>query len=194
MQTTLDFEFIQRNKDTYLTIFKELDINIKDILFTKLNNFDYKVEVIKNDNFKHEIKIPLFFESKGTIKLIDIITIILKEMHNNSIFIIDELDSSLHTKLLEYIIKIFVSNKKNNSSQLIYTSHDMGTLTNKLFRKDEIYFAAINESYFSNIVSLADFDLQIRKTNSFSKLYMEGKLGYDPYIDYSLEWINGKKK
>lgn len=65
---------------------------------------------------------------------------------NGWIFVIDELDSRLHTKLLGYIIDLFHS-KENRRSQIIFTSHDMNTLDSKYLRKDEVYFVALNENY-----------------------------------------------
>jgi hypothetical protein len=44
--------------------------------------------------------------------------------------------------------------KNNKGAQLIFSSHDMPTLSSSIFRKDEIYFAAINDSKFTSIISL----------------------------------------
>lgn len=190
----LDFDFIDKNKQKYLIAMKELDINIKDFIIKKQPDGTIYFSVMKEDLYGNMLENSFQLESKGTKKIFDILTYIFKGLHNNLIFVVDELDSSLHTKLLRYIISIFLKNKNKNSAQLIFNSHDIGTLDNKLFRKDEIYFAGINESYFSNVVCLADFDKQIRESNSFAKLYLDGKLGYDPYIDCSLEWFSAKQK
>jgi hypothetical protein len=118
-------------------------------------------------------------------------TYFIKGLINKESFIIDELDSALHTKLLKYIIKLFNSKEMNKESQLIYTSHDMPTLNKENFRRDQIYFCAINESYFSNIISLKD--IGARNDDKYYKKYLEGKYGYDPYIDYSIKAFDGKK-
>ena len=118
-------------------------------------------------------------------------TYFIQGLHNQEIFIIDELDSALHTNLLKYIIKLFNSHTFNKGSQLIYTSHDISTLNKENFRRDQIYFCAMNESYFSNVISLKD--IGARNDDVFSKQYLEGKYGYDPYIDFSLKAFNEKK-
>jgi hypothetical protein len=63
-------------------------------------------------------------------------------------------------------------------------------LSSSIFRKDEIYFAAINDSKFTSIISLWEFGSDVREANNFAKTYLDGKLGYDPYVDYSLKGFN----
>ncbi len=186
-----DIKFLESNKNQYLEIFKDIDINIVDLKFIRnpLNDKDIQISVVKNGEFGELLEKNLYSESTGTLKFIFIITDILKSIKNNSIIVIDEIDSGIHTKLLEYIIKIFTS-QTETTAQLIFTSHDMGTLSNKVFRRDEIYFSSMNESFFSTIVSL--YELGIRNDVSFSKNYREGKFGNDPYIDFSLKSFYGK--
>lgn len=86
----------------------------------------------------------------------------------NSIFIVDELDSHLHTKILRYLIRLF-AHQKGTKSQLIYTSHDTPTLDKDLFRRDEIYFVELNESNFTDLVSLYDFGKSIKNNESYKK-------------------------
>lgn len=186
-------EILEKDKDKFLKIFKELDINIINLEFHKnpINPNMINIISVKKNDFGKEFKIHLGAESKGTIKLIHLMTYFIQGLHNQEIFIIDELDSALHTNLLKYIIKLFNSHTINKGSQLIYTSHDISTLNKENFRRDQIYFCAMNESYFSNVISLKD--IGARNDDVFSKQYLEGKYGYDPYIDFSLKAFNEKK-
>ena len=74
----------------------------------------------------------------------------------------------------------------------MFTSHDLTTMNNKVFRRDEIWFAALNESRSSEIYSLYDFrtdnDSHINSTASYSKQYLEGRYGADPYLRNMLGW------
>ncbi len=86
------------------------------------------------------------------------------------------------------------ANKNNKGGQIIFSSHDLITMNSEYFRKDQIYFAALNECFFTNLVCLNDFGSAIREGNAFSKKYLEGELGYDPYIKMGMEWMNETTK
>ncbi len=88
----------------------------------------------KHTLFDEKYKVPFELESSGTKKLLFVICDILKALDSNMILFVDDLDVNLHTKILRYIATIF--NKSNSQAQLIYTSHDMGTLDKDLFRKE----------------------------------------------------------
>ena len=49
----------------------------------------------------------------------------------------------------------------------------------------------MNESYFCNVISLQA--TAARNDDVFSTQYLEGKYGYDPFIDFSLKAFNEKK-
>ncbi len=178
--------FIDNNKKEILTIFKQLDINIIDIKINKIDQYLYSITSVKQSNFGDKVEIPFELESCGTRELFQLLLMFIKYIETDAIFFIDELDCHLHTKILRYIIKMF-TNQKKTQAQLIYTSHDIPTLDKNLFRRDEIYFAALNESYFTDLISLNEFGDSIRNNQSYSKLYLDGKIGYDPYVDYSLK-------
>ena len=178
---------MNENKKEFLSIFKHLDLNIVDFIIEerKLNEYvasEYVIIIEKQSEFGQLKRIPFELESCGTQEIFLLALIFLENIKKDALFIIDELDSHLHTKILRYIIKWF-TNQQNTNAQLIYTSHDMPTLDSSLFRRDEIYFAAINELYFTDLVSLYDFGDSVRNTQSYQKIYLDGKIGFDPYIE-----------
>ena len=84
-------------------------------------------------------------ESGGTKKIISIIPILLSGIEKNSLFLIDELDAKLHPLLLRKIIELFTDREINSgTAQLLFTSHDLTTMSNDVLRRDEIWFSAIN--------------------------------------------------
>lgn len=193
---------IEKEKNQIINIFNDVDMNIKDIIIEKnplMKNVINRVYFKKEFSFGKEETLDVFLESSGTLKFLSLISHLLYGIKNGSLFIIDELDSGLHTKLLRYIINLFKNKDVNkNNAQLIFSSHDISTLNREVFRRDEIYFAAINESFFSNVISLSDLIMEedgkkVRNDHNYSKLYLEGKIGYDPYIDYSMKGFKNEK-
>ena len=132
-------------------------------------------------------------ESDGTKKLFGALPVILISLLEGRLTVMDELDSKLHPKLLRYIIMLFKNTKINkNGAQLLFTSHDMSTMRNDVFRRDEIWFAAKNEQESSEIYSLYQIrkedNTRIKSTAAFDKQYLEGRYGADPYLENMLNW------
>lgn len=126
-------------------------------------------------------------ESDGTKKLIAALPVILMALREGRLVIIDELDAKLHPKLLRYLISLFKNSKINqHGAQLLFTSHDMTTMRNTVFRRDEIWFAAENQAHESEIFSLYEIrredNQRINNTAAYDKQYMEGRYGADPYL------------
>lgn len=141
-------------------------------------------------------ELPFADESDGTKKLIGALPVLLLALQEGRLVIIDELDAKLHPKLLRYVISIFKNPKLNSKgAQLLFTSHDMTTMKNTVFRRDEIWFAAENENHESEIYSLYEIrredNERVNNTAAYDKQYMEGRYGADPYLSNMLtggEW------
>lgn len=132
-------------------------------------------------------------ESGGTKKIISIIPILLSGIEKNSLFLIDELDAKLHPLLLRKIIELFTDREINSgTAQLLFTSHDLTTMSNDVLRRDEIWFSAINGYDESVLYSLVDFRKEggnkPRNDENYSKQYMEGRYGADPYFKKLIDW------
>lgn len=106
-------------------------------------------------------------ESDGTNRIIDYIPLIIDLIKGNKVFLVDEMERSLHPNLIYDIFDIFLSNCDGVNSQLIVSTHESSLLTQKLLRKDEIWFIVKDVRGVSHIHSLEDynirFDKEIRK-------------------------------
>lgn len=132
-------------------------------------------------------ELPFSDESDGTKKLIVALPVLLLALQEGRTIIIDELDAKLHPKLLRYIIMLFKNPSVNkHGAQLLFTSHDMTTMKNTVFRRDEIWLAAEDEKHQSKIYSLSDIrqldNTRIKNTAAYDKQYLEGRYGADPYL------------
>ena len=132
-------------------------------------------------------ELPFDDESDGTKKLIAALPVILLALEEGRLVIIDELDAKLHPKLLRYVISFFKNRRLNaKGAQLLFTSHDMTTMRNTVFRRDEIWFAASDENHESEIYSLYEIrredNERINNTAAYDKQYLEGRYGADPFL------------
>ena len=71
-------------------------------------------------------------------------------------------------------------NNSSTGAQLIYTTHDVTLLSNKFFRRDQIWFTQKDQYGISKLYSLAEF--KIRNDASFEKDYLGGVYGGIPYL------------
>jgi AAA15 family ATPase/GTPase len=123
-------------------------------------------------------------ESGGTIKLFSYSIPILDALENGTPLFIDEFDSMLHPLIIEAIIKLFNSPKKNQkNAQLVISCHAVNIMTNKLFRRDQIWFCERDQFGVTDLYSLVEYEEPVRKDASFNKNYLQGKYGAIPYIN-----------
>lgn len=178
-------------KELVINIMNYMDIDICDYRLEKSKEQPKLFTKHKKNNKVYELDFNE--ESEGTKKLFSLIPIIIIAMFEGGIVSIDELDAKLHPKLLKYIIMIFKDRDLNeHNAQLLFTSQDLTTMNNQIFRRDEVWFACKNDNKESEIYSLYEIRDEngehIRANASFSKQYLAGKYGADPYLDRMLNW------
>jgi hypothetical protein len=179
-------------KKQILLLLNDMGIDVTDYEFDEKEEQLYLKRKIGND----EYALSFEHESDGTRKLIAVLPVLLVALQEGRLVIIDELDAKLHPKLLKYVISMFKNPKINkHGAQLLFTSHDMATMKNTVFRRDEIWFAALDENRSSEIYSLYEIrredNERVNSTAAFDKQYLEGRYGADPYLQNMLnggEW------
>ncbi len=121
-------------------------------------------------------------ESDGTQRLIDLIPAIIDLFKNNKVFVIDEIDRSLHPNISNSLLDTFLRSSNDIQSQLIVTTHESSLLNPKKLRKDEIWFIEKSEKGEASLFSLEEFkprfDKEIRKN------YLLGRFGAVPKVSY----------
>lgn len=181
-------------KDLELKMFKEMDIDIDNFKLEKDNDSNKKEKFLTIHNIDGiKTEFDLSEESNGTIKLFNLLPFVAQCLLDGAILIVDELDSKLHPKLLQYIIELFRNKQSNkHNAQLIFTSQDIATMIPQLFRRDEIWFAAKNYEQASSLYSLAEIKKENGKSprndEKYGKQYLEGRYGADPYLRRILNW------
>ena len=124
-------------------------------------------------------------ESAGTKIFLRLAAYILRDQGKNTVFLIDEVDSSLHIKLTEVLLKLF--NQWNQKNQFIVTTHSFD-LMDKNLRPDQIYFVEKDRFGKSELYSLFDFDDIALKRHDYKykRRYLQGIYGADQIIDESV--------
>lgn len=181
--------------------FKKLFINLLNEMGIDICDYHYdndKKDLLLTRNVNDgEYSLLLSKESAGTRKLFGSLPILMIALQTGRLAIIDELDAKLHPKLLRYIISLFTDPKINKfGAQLLFTSHDMSTMNNEVFRRDEIWFATLDNEHSSELYSLYEIRKEdgkrVNATASYNKQYLEGRYGADPYFKKMLDWENFK--
>ena len=175
--------------DLFVQMMNDMDIDISGYRYDTAGDHFYLERKIADQNYE----LLLDVESEGTRKLTAILPIVILALKEGRLLVIDELDGKLHPKLLRYLISLFKDKEINrNGAQLIFTSHDVTTLKNTVFRRDEVWFAALTEDHTSEIYSLFEIrnekDEHVKSTAAFDKQYMEGRYGADPYLRKMMRW------
>lgn len=199
---------LNQNKDSLLKVLNVADSDIIDIQSQRelkpLTMATYDLQnnqIVSRDEIqKMQLKITTFHrnnpeipfdfateESQGTQALFYMMLTIMNIIKENKVLLIDEIDTSLHNKLVEYIIGLF---HQSDSAQLIYTTHNTYLLDTDKLRKDQVYFVNKRQDGSSELYSLFDFK-DFRENMDLEKAYMQGRFDAIPYIDEST--VNHKK-
>ncbi len=184
----------KREQEKLFEMLQKMDISIVDVRVEK--DVDGNIENIYT---KHRLEkggifeIPFEEESSGTRKLFSCLAEMMDCLKAGTLMVADELDAKLHPKLLQYVIELFTNPKTNKKgAQLLLTSHDITTMTPEVFRRDEIWFCALNPQNASKLYSLVSFKKENgqipRNDEAYGKQYLEGRYGADPYIRKVLDW------
>jgi len=131
-----------------------------------------------------EIKFEMGHESDGTRRVIDLVPAFLELMRPTSskIYIIDEIDRSLHTLLTRKLLERYLSScSQDTRSQLLFTTHDALLMDQKILRRDEMWITERDNQGNSSLLSLSEYK-DIRFDKDIRKSYLQGRLGGIPRI------------
>ncbi len=118
-------------------------------------------------------------DSAGTRDIIDNLAEMLFINKEGGLFIEDELGRNYHTKLTEYFLELFNSNKVNyGKAQLFFCTHDTKILN--LLNPEQIYLVDKDEDGATYVKLLDDY--LIREKDNIELGYLKGRYGAVPNI------------
>lgn len=159
---------IDRNTGEETTLAYENDEIVAKRLITK-----HKNSLGTNTDFN------LGQESDGTRRLIDYIPAFQGIINDNKVYVIDEIERSIHPMTIKEIMTKLALDE-NVKGQLIFSTHESNLLDQSIFRPDEIWFAQKDFDGSSKIYSLSDF--KIHNTINIENGYLKGRFGGIPFL------------
>ena len=186
----IDFhEFAQK-----LDLPKEMIDDIEEVK-NGILNLDGKYFVFSENKKKCTTLIQLFFnhrlnqetvqfnideESDGTQRLLDLLPMLFSIGKSRTIYFVDEIDRSLHTKLSQYLLDEFARCAEDENNQIIFTAHDVNLINLRNFRQDEIWFIEKDRNGESKVKPFSDF--AVTDAQDTLKAYLNGRFGAVPMI------------
>ena len=139
----------------------------------------YKQNTIHKGEGNTEVAFEMEEESDGSIRIMDFIPMLIDLRLNETVYLIDEIDRSMHPmlsqKILEYYFKFLEPDK---DTQLIFSTHESNLLNLDLIRADEVWFVEKDTDGVSHFTSLAEY----KPREDIRKGYLQGRFGAIPFF------------
>jgi uncharacterized protein len=129
-------------------------------------------------------------ESSGTLRLLELATRAISVLERGGLFLIDEIDSSLHPLLTASLVRLFrFAPVDGPRAQLIFTTHDstlLGSLDGEdILHRDEVWFTEKHADGSSELFPLVEFKPR-RVGENRQRRYLNGSYGAVPDISMNL--------
>ncbi len=144
-------------------------------ILTIHKKYDQNNKVVGHEEFSFSDE-----ESLGTQKYFSLSGYILDALTQGGVLVIDELDAKLHPLLSTLIVQFFNSTSDNiSNAQLIFSTNNTNLLSDKIFRRDQVYFVEKDELGSSKLMNL--LGKGVRNDASFEKDYLNGDYNAVPF-------------
>jgi AAA15 family ATPase/GTPase len=130
-------------------------------------------------------------ESDGSRRVIDLLPAFLDmaAAQSSRVYVVDELDRSLHTLLTRQLLAGYLAAcSPETRSQLLFTTHDVLLMDQKLMRRDEMWVTERDAEGGSSLFSFSEYK-DVRYDKDIRRSYLQGRMGGVPRIRAKL-WLN----
>ncbi len=162
------FGSLRFGNDLYLITYAE-----GNILAKKLTTVHRRIDDNEMEYFS------LVDESDGTKRIFDYIPLILDLIQGEKVFIIDEMERSLHPSLMRKLMYLFYKYSNTISTQLVFTTHESTLMDQDLLRRDEIWLMEKTKQGISSLDRL-DEKFSLRFDKELERAYLKGLFGAVP--------------
>lgn len=113
--------------------------------------------------------------SDGTVGLICDLALILHALDTGAVLCINDFSSMMNIFLASHLISLFSSESRNERSAQLILTGGISPLTDKAFRRDQIYLTTKDEQHRSHLVRLSGIP-GVRKSDNYEKKLLESAL------------------
>ncbi len=136
------------------------------------------------DSHGHLVTFTLQMESSGSRRLLNLMPMLFElfndERTSARVYVVDELDRSFHTMLTARLVELFLDSAGPTSRrQLLFTTHDLLLMDQRLFRRDELFLMERDMTGRSELMRLDEFE-GVRADTDLVRAYLDGRFGGVP--------------
>lgn len=170
------------NRKELLALLQTMDLSVTDIrILPKGISFVHTVQ-------EKSLILPWDAEASGIRQILTFAVALLEARKNGSLLLADTPELHLHPMVLEKLYQLCTDQEKNpHGSQLLATTHENSTMINGIFRRDELWITAPQTDGSSVLYPLSLYlkrnGEKVRKDETYSKQYLEGRYGGIPDIN-----------
>ncbi len=131
---------------------------------------------------RDEVQFDTKDESDGTLRLFELVPMLgqLMSHKESKVYFVDEIDRSCHYLVTKKLLELYLSScDESNRSQLIFTTHDLLLMDQKLLRRDEMWITERNNGE-SSLTSIGEYQLDDK--DNIRRLYLDNRFGGIPNI------------
>lgn len=131
-----------------------------------------------------DVRFEIKDESDGTRRIIDLLPAFLElgKPHQSKVYVIDELDRSLHSQLTLRLLQCYLDSCSTDTrNQLIFTTHDLLVMDQDLLRRDEMWLVDSNDDGGSGLIAVSEYQ-DARHDKDIRKSYLQGRMGGVPHL------------
>jgi AAA15 family ATPase/GTPase len=159
---------------------KELSPSFRDEISQQMAGKEVmKTTFLHEDVETHErIEFNQEEESDGTRALFAFAGPWLDVIEKERVLVVDELDTSLHPLIVHYLVKLL--HHQNSKAQLVFTTHDTTLLSQKILRRDQVWFMEKDDKHATHLYPLSDYSP--RENEAIERGYLNGRYGGIPFL------------
>jgi uncharacterized protein len=169
-----------------IDLLRAADIGLKGVLSEPPEDLNRGRVHFVHQGAADDVSFGIADESSGTLRLLELAARAVPILESGGLFLVDEIDASLHPLLTASLVQLFQSPAVNKRrAQLVFTTHDatlLGSLDgDDVLERDQVWFTSKSSDGASELFPLSEFKPR-RQGENRQKRYLNGSYGAIPEI------------